>query len=330
MKKVSIIIPLYKSEKYLIKLADSIINQTYKNIEVIFIDDGSPDRSGEIADQYEKKDKRVKSIHQQNGGTCAARNRGLKEATGDYLMFADGDDWLEKDCVEYLVEILEKSNADMSMTDSIFTTRDRIQNKCDKIQVWDNKKAVANIINTFVIPVGPWNKIYKKSIVDKHNISFSVAWFGEGLYFSAMVAQFCKSIAVGHRKVYNYRLNNPNSGCTKREVENGISSLNNIFYIQKQIKLDSSEIDEAFTWHIWTNYFNLITYIIGSNENIKYKSELIDSKHNLKILMPRVLKHSLLNVKQKISIVCKSIFPIFFAKRALKKAERDFLKDKMG
>lgn len=327
--RVSIIIPLYKSEKYLRKLADSILNQTYHDLEVIFIDDGSPDNSGIIADEYSKKDIRFKSFHQKNAGTCAARNKGLSEATGEYIMFADGDDWLESDCVEYLVSILEGNNADMSMTDSIFTTRDRKQNDPDNVRIWTNKEAVAGIINTFIIPVGPWNKLYKSKIIKNDKISFSVAWFGEGLYFSAMVAQASPRVAVGHRKVYNYRLNNPNSGCTKREVKNAISALNNIFYIKDQITLQSSEITEAFNWHIWTNYFNLLTYIVGAKGEKIYHRELSKSKKELKRFAPLAVRHSLLLPKQKIGIVLKSFFPVYFAKRSLKNAEEAFAADKM-
>lgn len=327
--KVSIIIPLYKSEKYIRKLADSILNQTYQDLEVVFIDDGSPDRSGTIADEYASRDDRFKSLHQKNGGTCAARNRGLSEATGEYIMFADGDDWLEPDCVEYLVSLLENNNADMSMTDSIFTTRDRKQNDIDNVRIWTNKEAVAGIINTFIIPVGPWNKLYKSNIIKDKNISFSVAWFGEGLYFSAMVAQASPRVAVGHRKIYDYRLNNPNSGCTQREVKNGISSLNNIFYIRDQITLRSPKITEAFNWHIWTNYFNLLTYIVGAKEENKYHKELTKSKKELKHYEPMVIKHSLLSPKQKVGIVLKSYLPVYFAKRSLKRAEKAFAVDTM-
>lgn len=329
MKTVSIIIPLYKSEKFLKKLADSIIQQSYKNLEVIFVDDGSPDNSGIIADEYAKKDNRIKVIHQNNGGTCSARNTGLAEASGDYLMFADGDDWLEYDCVEYLVDLLEKNNADMSMSDSIFTTRNRIQNEKDNIRIWDNAQAVAGIINTFIIPVGPWNKLYKMDIVRKNNISFSVAWFGEGLYFSAMVAQASPKVAVGHRKVYDYRLNNPNSGCTVHEVKNGISALKNIYYIREQITLKSKEIEDAFNWHYWMNHYNLLTFIVGAREKEKYSEELKESKAKLKELKPKVLKHTALSSKQKVAIIIKTTAPEFFARRDLRKAEKDFMADKM-
>ena len=93
---ISIIVPVYNVEQYLSRCVDSLVNQTYHNIEIILVDDGSPDRSGEICDEYAKKDKRVKVIHQSNGGLSDARNTALDIAKGDYLMFVDSDDWIEK------------------------------------------------------------------------------------------------------------------------------------------------------------------------------------------------------------------------------------------
>lgn len=329
MKKVSIVVPLYKSEKFLDKLLTSIIGQTYTNLEVILVDDGSPDNSGAIADGYGKEEPRVTVIHKENGGTCEARNVGLALATGEYLMFVDGDDWLEPDCVEYLVRILEENDAEMSMTDSIFTTRDRIQNDEDNIRVWDNKQAVAGIINTFIIPVGPWNKLYSMSSIRKNNISFSVAWFGEGLYFSTMAAMYANKVAVGHRKVYSYRLNNANSGCTLRNPQNAINSLNNIVYIKEHLTIDSPEIQEALNWHIWTNNFNLILYIVSESSKDSYSSEYTNARLELKRLMPYAVRHHLLSAKSKIMIVLKSIFPEAMAKYSIRKADRALKKDLM-
>ena len=326
-KKVSIIIPVYKSEKYLKKLIDSILNQTYSNLEIILVDDGSPDNSGYICDSYAKKDERIITIHKENGGTCDARNAGLKIATGEYLMFADGDDWLEKDCVQYLYSLIENNNADMSMTDSIFTTRDRKQNEKDEIIIWNNKEAVAGIINVFMIPVGPWNKMYSMKIVKKNNISFSVPWFGEGLYFSTMVAQYSPKVVVGHRKVYNYRLNNPNSGCTKKEVGNAINALNNIMYIKNSLNIESDDIHTALDWHIWSNNYNLLYYIIGAKEETRYKSEYIRAKKTLRELLGRVLKNRFLTIKEKIKIIIITIFPRFTAKAIVKKTAKALKKD---
>jgi glycosyltransferase involved in cell wall biosynthesis len=329
LKKVSIVIPLYKSEKFLTKLLDSIMNQTYKNIEIILVDDGSPDTSGEIADNYAKKDIRFLVIHKENGGCCDARNKGLEKASGEYLMFADGDDWMELDCIEYLVRIAEDNGCEMSTTDAIFTTRNREQNNFDSIRVMNKSDAVASIINTFYIPVGPWNKLYSMKIVKENNLSFSVPWFGEGLYFSAMAAQYSNKMAVGHRKVYNYRLNNPNSGCTLKEVQNGINSMNNILYIKKSLKVNSKSIEDALNWHIWTNYFHLADYIYSASAVKEYKNEYIEAKNEMRVYMPKVMKNSTISVSDKIKILLKTIFPVFFIKYGDYKAKRAFQNDTM-
>ncbi|OUQ56652.1 hypothetical protein B5E58_10530, partial [Tyzzerella sp. An114] len=94
-KKISVIVPIYNVEKYLNRCVDSIINQTYKNLEIILVDDGSPDNCGKICDEYAKKDNRIKVVHKENGGVSSARNVGLNIATGDYIGFVDGDDWID-------------------------------------------------------------------------------------------------------------------------------------------------------------------------------------------------------------------------------------------
>lgn len=105
---ISVIIPVYKVEKYLNQCVDSILNQTYKNLEIILVDDGSPDRCPEICDAYAKKDKRVQVIHQKNGGLSNARKQGMSAVTGNYVMFVDGDDWIDSDTIENCAAEIEK------------------------------------------------------------------------------------------------------------------------------------------------------------------------------------------------------------------------------
>lgn len=327
---VSVIVPLYKSEAFLPKLLDSLEAQTYEYLEFILVDDGSPDRSGEIADKYARQDSRFTVVHQENGGTCAARNTGLSVATGDYLMFADGDDWMEEDCIEYLVCLMEDNDCQMSMTDSVFTTRDRVQNKQDNVRVWTSEEAVAGIINTFRIPVGPWNKLYSADVIREHNLSFSVSWFGEGLYFSTMAAQWSNRVAVGHRKVYDYRLNNPNSGTTVKRVENGVSALENILYIRDHLEIDSPDIQDALNWHIFTNNFNLLAYVVGSGDKSSYLREYERAKAGIRSYLKPALSNRYLTRGMKLRMIAEAFFPDAIAKRSLERSKKAFEQDRMG
>lgn len=110
---VSIIIPVYKVEKYLPACIDSVLNQTYSNLEIILVDDGSPDRCGEICDEYAKNDARIRVIHKENGGVAAARNTAISSAQGDYLYFVDSDDFIANDTIEDLVGLAQTHEADM-------------------------------------------------------------------------------------------------------------------------------------------------------------------------------------------------------------------------
>lgn len=112
--KFSVIVPIYNVEKYLRKCIDSILKQTYRNFELILVDDGSPDECPNICDEYAKNDKRIKVIHKENEGLVAARNTGIKEAVGDYICYVDGDDWISEVLLETVLEKAIKKS--MSLT----------------------------------------------------------------------------------------------------------------------------------------------------------------------------------------------------------------------
>ena len=117
MPKVSIISPMYNVEKYLKKCLESYVNQTLIDIEIILVDDGSPDNSGKIADEYAKRDSRIRVIHKKNAGVSAARNDGLSIAKGEYVIFCDSDDWMNENACEILYSAAKKNNADISIAD---------------------------------------------------------------------------------------------------------------------------------------------------------------------------------------------------------------------
>lgn len=327
-KKVSIIVAIYKSERFLDKLITSIVDQTYHNLEIILVDDGSPDNSGKICDKYALKDDRIKVIHKINGGACEARNYGLKASNGDYVVIVDGDDWLSLDYVEYMMMLIETTGSEMALSDKLFTTRDQKQNDDDFIETWTPEKATAEIIYPHM-EIGPWNKIYSSKLIKENNISFSVPWSGEGLYFASTAAQYANHVGVGHKKVYNYRLNNENSGLTNYNVQMGINALYNIKNIEKNLRFRTPMINDAAKNHIWRNYYFLLFLIFATNSKEKYKKEYKECRLGMFMYLPHCLIHSEVGLKYKLSMIRTTLLPVAVAKKAVKKSREALKKDNM-
>ena len=173
-QKVSVIVPIYKVEPYLKRAVDSILHQTYHNLEIILVDDGSPDQCGRICDDYAKEDNRITVIHKENGGLSDARNAGLDAAHGEYIVFVDSDDFIAEDYVETLMQCLKEYDADVAMCsyavtasveldESIFTaSRDETVEVCDRRELLNNLYDANHKDATYFIV--SWNKIYKASL----------------------------------------------------------------------------------------------------------------------------------------------------------------------
>ena len=326
--KVSIIVAIYNSDKFLEKLILSIIGQTYKNIEVILVDDGSPDNSGAICDKYAVIDSRIKVLHKPNGGCCDARNKGLELVTGEFLTIIDGDDWLEPDYIEYLLRVVLQTDSDMAMSLNIFTTRERIQVKFDKIETWTSEDAAIAIIYPKE-PFGPWNKIYKTDMIRRNKVDFSVPWSGEGHYFSAMAAQYSNHVGVGRRKIYNYRLNNAGSGLTHYNVTMGTNALWNTKNIGDKLVIRTNRLQNAVNYHIWSNYHFILKLIIATNSKNEYAKEYKECLTKVRTLLPNVIWKSEVSFKHKIKMLLISLLPIPYAIYCIKREQATLQKDKL-
>lgn len=324
--KVSIIVAVYNSEKFLDKLIVSIINQSYTNLEIILVDDGSPDNSGEICDKYALIDNRIKVLHKENGGACDARNKGLELVTGEYISIIDGDDWLEPDYVEYLLMLATKTGSDMSMSKNIFTTRDREQISNDSLETWSAEDAAIEIIYP-KIPIGPWNKLYKTTLIKNNHIDFNVPWSGEGHWFSCMAAQYSNHVGVGYRKVYNYRLNNAGSGLTNYNVVMGINALWNTKNIGAKLVHPTKRLKAAVNYHIWSCYHFILLLITATSSKDKYAKEYHECLVKSKTILPTVLLHSEVSWKHKIKMILMTMFPITYAKKCIKRNGKALKKD---
>ena len=160
MPLVSMIIGMYKGENYIEECIESVQKQDYKNLEIILIDDGSPDRCGEIADLYAKNDSRIRVIHQKNSGVSISRNNGLDVAKGEYICIIDQDDIISRDYVSYFYNLIKKNNADIALTPTAdkFFEKVKEDNHKDRCEIWSGEQATIEMLYHKVI-IAPWNKI---------------------------------------------------------------------------------------------------------------------------------------------------------------------------
>lgn len=308
---VSIIIPIYNVEKYISKTVDSVLNQTYRNIEIILVDDGSPDNCPHLIDSMSKEDSRIKVVHKPNGGVSSARNAGIDKAQGKYISFVDGDDWIDPDYVQYFVNLIEKYNCDLVYNInnySQYNTKSR-----ERESVISSEKAIEWIYLGKIF-VAVWNKMYRTSFLRENNIRFDESiWYGEGMLFNVDCLQFTDQVAVGEKCVY-HQTPNPDSAMRKFNLESnhcGIRSLD----IQKQHwKKKNRRIKNAWAYHRRAFNWSIMSGLARTNQDEKYKDEFRICANNLKKNLWTSLKVSI-PIKEKIKYVCLAINPYIMAKR---------------
>ncbi|MDR1560874.1 MAG: glycosyltransferase [Holosporaceae bacterium] len=202
MPLISAIIPVYNAEKYLCKCLNSITNQTFQDIEIICINDGSSDDSYSILERYALKDSRVKIINQENKGQAAARNLGLQMSMGKYISFVDADDWIEHHMYELLIQIF-KNDLDLIIFDAnVFGESDQAMRKYFLMKFQDKLRINGDIIAK--CPTPPWNKIYRKDIIDKYNILFPEGLLYEDNSFHWKYMMHANNAYFLKKKLYNY------------------------------------------------------------------------------------------------------------------------------
>ena len=209
---VSIVVPVYNAESYIKHCVTSIRNQSYQEIEIILVNDGSLDSSKLIIDDLCAVDSRITACHIDNGGVSNARNIGMKLAKGKYIIFIDADDYITEDYVSYMHELMLETNSEFVLSTEYFLNNKDTRKSNETIHVWNAEMATANLLYP-KLTVGCWNKMYDLDFLKANNIRFQTdLFFGEGLRFITDVSQKASSIGVGNRKVYYYRLND--TSCT--------------------------------------------------------------------------------------------------------------------
>lgn len=198
MPKVSVIVPIYNVEKYLEKCINSLLSQTLEDIQIILVNDGSKDNSGNIAKEYEKNNKdRVIYVEKENGGLSDARNYGLKYATGDFIAFLDSDDYIEKNAYEEMYNKAIEENADYVECDFIWEFPNKI--RVDKQYPYKNKKEMLSFVR-----VVAWNKLIKRQLITDNNLEFPKGLRYEDVEFTYKLIPFVNKFAYVDKPFIHY------------------------------------------------------------------------------------------------------------------------------
>lgn len=291
-KLVSIIIPVYNAEKYLDDCLTSVISQSYKDIEIIVINDGSTDNTREIVEKFKKQDNRIKVIHQENSGPSAARNRGMEESEGDYIQFVDADDVLNKHSTEIM---MNKCNGSDLVIGRIYE-RDNI-NKSNKKDSFNIKRdyllSVENFVSVFPklfrekLINSPCNKLYDKRIIDRNNIKFPLKVNnGEDLVFNLQYIKASNRIKIIQDIVYEYRKINKNSltlGYKDNYLDNRSYVFDSLISFIKEMNWLNNKLIIHFIEKTFTKYVVQVLENLTRNPNT--------NTYKIKLDIENILKH---------------------------------------
>lgn len=268
--KVSIILPVYNADKYLERCIDSIIRQTYKNLEIIAIDDGSVDNSYYILENYANKYPHIMRVYkQQNMGVSNTRNKAIQLATGEYIMFIDNDDFFDKDYVMTFVNCINKNNLDVVIGG--YRRPDSKGNVVENIRLVDTPYSRYKI-------VAAWAKIYRLDYIKNNKIEFLVSNIGEDIFFTIQAVNLTKKIKVIDYVGYNWFYNKKSVSLTKHKKMNKDLQfsfmLNQVYEClqNKDIKLDDYLEYYFIKLNIW--------YILYSSKKVEYKIVKDNFKNN--------------------------------------------------
>lgn len=320
--KVTVIIPAYNVEKYIEKCVRSVIEQTYTNLEIIVVNDGSTDETLSILQKLQTEDLRIRVLDKVNGGVSAARNSGLDLATGDYVAFIDGDDFWAKDYVEYMLHLVDETKSEFCLTTNKFVSKNDKQVSNPQVKTMNSIKATALLLSPDVV-VGCWNKIYSKNFLDENNLRFSTELFyGEGLDFITRCAQLAKIVGVGNRRVYYYRKDNMVSATTKFNIEKCRNGEKALFTIKSNLLVQDKIIDTMFNLHLANYSLGAMVKIIENKQKKNYKDDYIRYKKYLHKNTPTLIFNSKISLYRKLLLFVGCAAPslvAFLNSRRIKK-----------
>ena len=316
--KISVIVPVYNVEKYLNRNIESLLKQKCSDFEIIYVDDGSTDNCLNILKKYKSKDKRIKVVHTDNFGVSHARNTGMNHATGRYITFVDGDDYVDDDYLDYLLSLVKNDNLKMGISLKHHINDDMIQDNNILRDIKDSYEIIQNIYMNHIF-MAVWNKIYDRSFLKEHNIKFDESiWYAEGMHFNVQCLSSTDKVAVGNKKVYHY-ISNPNSAMRKGfKIKNEKCALKSLDLQREILKNKGIKKCYELEYHYMLVEYMIYSGIIANNLEKKYEIEM---KNSIKEIRKRILipLRVDLSFKEKITWLCIGMIPGYMAKKHLKK-----------
>jgi len=310
-KLISIIIPIYKVEKYLCKCIDSILNQTYKNLEIILVDDGSPDGCPKICDEYSKSDSRVRTIHKNNGGLSDARNAGIDIAQGDYLAFVDSDDWVDLDMYRRLIEACERNNSEISVCGYYEVHNDKLKlhSICTDEITLDFENATKELIDDKTFHNYAWNKLFKADLF--LNVRYPFGHNMEDVYTTYKMFMKAIRVTLIETAFYYYVVNREGSILS----ELSIKSKYDLFLSHKSrfeiLSAKFPDKKDVLFRNIVFSALRVAKAYSKSNEKIKYQVEYTEAKMFLSINKNDIYRNMLISKSDRIK------FKLFFINKSL-------------
>lgn len=270
MPNVSVIVPVYNVERFLPKCIESILAQTYRDLELILVDDGSVDGSGAVCEAAVERDARVRVIHRTNAGVSAARNAGLDAARGRWVCFVDGDDWVLPEYVEYLLDLATWADAPIATMRSFETDFSAQQPSRETREVWTGERAVLGMLR-YSLPIGCNARIFELNILNAAAVRFfEDLAVGEGFNFNCLAFQSVTRVAVGNRRLYHYRKDNENSVTTRFDVGKWEDALRAIELIKKHTALVGGDFDRSWGYAWWRTNSDAYDLVVLSRSQERY------------------------------------------------------------
>lgn len=323
---VSVIVPVYKVERYLERCLKSILNQTYENIEIILVDDGSPDDSGKMCDEYKQKDNRIVVIHKKNGGLSSARNAGMQVATGKFICFVDSDDWISLDMVTYMADLMITNQADIvSVSYMLVEDEDQKVTDSNKIKVMNREEALEYFLDigmrSRISDYPVCIKMFRRELFD--NVEFPVGTLYEDYTTNVQLIKKCTTYVKSSKICYFYYQGGQSivRSYYKRQDNQLLSQCAEVCNL---VGNEKQEIRKLAEEKLGRSYLSLLTKIAiyGFSDEIKkneQKEIIYEFTHNLRKKFIMLIKsHMPFSRKIVLIVLCIDYHPLKIFRRVRK------------